>query len=121
MDVFGELVSAQYENLTLDPTGFMGRTYFNTVTGKVRVYNGTNWADVSTPLAPAIVIARTLTENVTVNADSGRLFVGPIVPNGLSVNVFGGSPGGYVAVYGPLTIQPGGTVTVQPGGTMKVL
>jgi hypothetical protein len=34
---------------TTDPTGQLaGEVYFNTTSGKVKIYNGTNWVDVNT-------------------------------------------------------------------------
>lgn len=43
MNVYGQLIAAQLENLTSDPTGVVGRVSYRTDTTFVKVYNGTTW------------------------------------------------------------------------------
>lgn len=45
-NIYGQLLKAQLENLSSDPTGYTGRVYYNTTTGYVRFYNGSIWQDM---------------------------------------------------------------------------
>lgn len=40
-----EIRNLALENLSSDPTGYAGRTYWNTTSKKIRVYDGTSWGD----------------------------------------------------------------------------
>lgn len=41
-----ELQNAALQTLAADPTGYSGRIYFNTVTGRAKIHDGTSWADL---------------------------------------------------------------------------
>jgi hypothetical protein len=43
-----QLKAARIDNLAADPTGTSGRIYFNTGTGKLRLYDGSQWVDITT-------------------------------------------------------------------------
>ena len=47
MLVYGDLVSAQLENLASDPTAADGRLYFNTAQNAVKMHDGTSWLIIS--------------------------------------------------------------------------
>lgn len=41
-----QLINATFEKLVTDPSGFEGRTYFNTTTGTVKVFTGSAWVSL---------------------------------------------------------------------------
>jgi len=59
-----QLLSALLENLASDPTGTESRIYYNTVSKKVKYYNGTTWLTVIDDLDSRLTNARTPTSHV---------------------------------------------------------
>ena len=52
-----ELQNAVIQNLATDPTGSKeGQIYYNTATDKLRVFDGTNWADVSASMSGGDIV-----------------------------------------------------------------
>jgi len=47
MLVYGDLVSAQLENLASAPTAVSGRVYFNTTSDKPEIHDGDAWVDLA--------------------------------------------------------------------------
>lgn len=46
LTVNGELKKALLEKLAADPTAYEGRVYYNTVSQKARIYDGSSWSDI---------------------------------------------------------------------------
>src|SRR3972149_3536550 len=66
MNVHGELKRAQIEHLSSDPTGILGRFYYNTVKNVVRYYNGSVWRNTS----------RSVINTITADPNSGDAAAG---------------------------------------------
>ena len=56
--IYGELVSAQLENLIADPVATsLGRLYHNSVAGAIRYWDGSAWIDVIDQTALDVTLA----------------------------------------------------------------
>jgi len=75
MLVYGDLKSAQLENLASDPTGVTGRVYFNTATSLTKVYDGTSWVNMASGAPDASPTVSGIVNTTTQSFGGAKTFV----------------------------------------------
>ena len=77
-----ELQNAVIQNLATDPTGSKeGQIYYNTATDKLRVFDGTSWADVSASMSGAEIVTAINGSAGVIDLDNLAATVGTAVTN----------------------------------------
>lgn len=67
-----ELQNAQVQNLATDPSSpVVGQVYFNTSSGKLRIYNGTSWDEMGTSTAAGTVTQVTASGALSASPTTG--------------------------------------------------
>lgn len=114
MKLYGQLESAQFENLAGDPTNSpKGRVYFDTGTNTVRYYNGSTWLAISQ--TPSLIPAATVTGT---RASPSLITTAGITPGGYGDEVaFIAGNGGAIDVTANPQIVAGTTV----GQTLELI
>lgn len=113
MKIFGQLKAAFLEKLAADPTSTLARIYYNTVTNKMKMYDGTSWKTVA-DTSSALTNPMTTTGDIIYSSDnSGTPARRAVGASGTVLH--GGTTPTYSAVS--LTADVTGALPLANGGT----